>query len=137
MVTCNTCQNVSSTHTLQESVAFISMYEEFFSGCHFNLKEAIEAHFQQQSDVVDLKCAGCGHEECTKTTSTVTPPDFLMVQLLRFDHMCKINSDCRPSPWVVIRSGKNVYHYQLVAVVEHVGSSVDHGHYIAQVLEDE
>lgn len=43
---------------------------------------------------------------------------------------------CRPAPWVTVQADDFSLRYQMVAAIEHHGSSSNHGHYVAFLLED-
>ena len=95
------------------------------------------SRFTSSGMLPDLNCTGCRmNNMITSTTAFTTAPPSLMVQLMRFDNT--LTKQFRPVsfPQNFILPGVAAS-YSLVAVTRHLSSSFDHGHYVADVKEDD
>ena len=94
-----------------------------------SLQNALKAFFAESSPIRGYKCEGCkGSAEVTRQYQWRAMPDYLVLHLGRFDRFAnKIGNHLDFD----LRLRANDCQYVLYGAVEHLGSSLDFGHYVA------
>lgn len=103
-----------------------------------SLQEALDGYFRVES--IDFKCTDCNKQVAAKKKQfIVSAPNCLTLQLKRFSKQNKkinINLNYAPelnlSTYFLERQSRE-WKYKLVGVINHIGETLEKGHYIATV----
>ena len=138
-VTCETCNSVSS-RTFPSSVASVDIAMSIKRN-KFDAASAIKSYFETEETGIERRCLNCHGTTCAKSLMIPTPAKFIVVQFKRFratrfrqtTTMQKINAEAQPFLSLEIYSGQGYCTYEVVATVQHLGSDLVQGHYIAYI----
>ena len=105
---------------------------------------AIRNFFESTERGIERDCQNCHGKKSTKSTTLPTPPKFIVVQLLRFQTrklrnvttVHKIDNEAEPFSSVEIHTGQGICNYEVIASIQHIGTRMDQGHYIAYIKRD-
>ncbi len=143
---CDICPSVTTTH-VHNSVTPIEI-TNFVRRNEFDAREAIKGYFETVERGIERRCPEemCTSNTCSKTVRLGTPPKFLIIQLKRFVStrrlrsaaatLQKLNTPVKPFSDVEINTGQGPCTYQVVASIQHMGTQLLQGHYVAYVRLD-
>lgn len=96
------------------------------------LQNAIKRHFLESGTIKGYMCAGCNNRvDITKKYDWKSMPNYLVLHLNRFDRFAnKIGTHVEFDTQLRVSDTP----YNLFGIVEHLGNSIDFGHYIAYVM---
>ena len=135
------CENctVSAVYSNPEPLARVSI-SKYKDNNSIDAVEAIKNYFEETQRGIDRDCPNCHGKKSTESTRLPTPSKFIIIQLLRFEtinHRAqKITAETRPFSSVEIYSAQGLCTYEVVGVVEHIGRSMNGGHYVAYVKKN-
>jgi len=95
------------------------------------IRNSLRAFFEPSSKIKGYKCQGCKKEtEIVKKYVPYINPDILALHLTRFDRMGRKIQKHVPFEFEINFNGDD---YVLYATLEHIGSTINFGHYISHV----
>ena len=105
----------------------------------FCTKDAIQNYFQSTEHNILLNCDHCPARTCSKKIRLVSPPNFIVIQFKRFNVTTlrtrritmKNNSQSKSFMNVNINTLSGAAKYEVIATLEHIGTSMNHGHYVS------
>ena len=138
---------------------YLSSHEEKFltlrlniprSEIGVNLSSIIQNHFSENSKTVKLRCSNCcPHEgagvkctqsgvcrdrEATEIIKLIEAPDFLFIQLLRYDGLYdKVMTHVKLETELVL---PNEVTYEPIAALNHIGGTINSGHYVTHLQNE-
>ena len=134
-IICNSCQDKDDQYYPMSIIPIEMIPFEQNKGDTklFPTKNAIAKKILDIEDNVQRNCEKCKHTLCTKKTSLVYSPPFLVLHFLRFDEQNRKISSCDMEIFTAIdiNTSQGVQKYEVFATIEHIGPSTDNGHYVA------
>jgi ubiquitin C-terminal hydrolase len=99
------------------------------------ITNALKQFFSESKTIKNYMCGECRAKvDITKKYDWTLMPDYLVLHLNRFDHSAsKLNNHVAFEFGIVV----NQVEYALYGIVEHLGSTIDFGHYIAYVMSSD
>ena len=103
---------------------------------HFNGKSNIEKVFTD-SEKVDASCIACKNQTVlVRKTVLHEPPRFICINFNLFNNQLrKIEAISDPFTTVQITTSQGPVAYTVIATVEHIGSQISNGHYVAHIVK--
>ncbi|OHT03993.1 Clan CA, family C19, ubiquitin hydrolase-like cysteine peptidase [Tritrichomonas foetus] len=99
-----------------------------------DLQAAIDSITSSSEIVISGKCENCKEEgDMTKTNKFTKFPLVLIITLLRFDNTCKKIEDFFKFPKKLIVGN---HKYELYSMILHDGRLINHGHFVAFVMDE-
>lgn len=100
-----------------------------------NIQNALKRYFSESGIIKNYLCAPCNKKvDITKKYEWKTMPNYLVFHLNRFDRFAnKIGTHIDFDLQLKV----NGVDYILYGIVEHLGSSIDFGHYVAYVMNSD
>ena len=137
---CESC-NASRSSSPPEAIARVAI-SNHQRRHYIDAAGAIKDYFESAERGVNRDCpeAECSGDRCTKSTMLPMPSKFIVVQLLRFrateNSAGKIDTEAKPFSSVEIETCQGICTYEVVATVEHVGTGLVGGIYLAYVKQN-
>ena len=109
---------------------------------NININELLRRHFSIEYVSFNTICEKCKNKTTHKKFTNIShPPCILILSLQRIDFTRNIKIDCFVKIEEIIDISnyidqdfiKNSTKYKLVAVINHIGTTIDNGHYIAYI----
>ena len=134
----------ANSQKINFSVATVD-FSNFIQQNSFDAAQAIKNFFDSTERGVDRRCTRCHGATCSKSHTLPTASKFIVVQLKRFmvrqlqygatTH--KINTEAKPFSSVEIQTDSQGFcTYNVIATVQHLGTQLVQGHYIAYVKQN-
>ena len=131
---CRSC-NEGQTKRYNSYMAIITINESpdnTFCG-----KTDIEKYFSN-TQTLERNCTQCLDTVGTLKTTIEIPSELLIVcfNLFRRD-LTKITAECIPFSNVKITTNQGIIFYKVIGSIEHIGTQIQNGHYVAYLLKDD
>ena len=136
---CEGCGRRSTT-SIPYSIASVD-FSSVINRNSFDAVRAIKNYFESTENGVERRCSACHSTTCSKSLTLPEPAKFIIVQLKRFSRQTqgntttthKLNAEAKPFTALEIYSSQGYCNYEVIATVEHLGSQLSQGHYVAYV----
>ena len=124
------CQNEDYSPSLLGTILTVSIpqTENVFS--QFDMKEAVMSTLQDSE--CERSCPHCGNSDGNQKLEITDTRQFLILQLMIFNrHGRKSRKQCTPLQNLELKVGGVDKKYQLECIIEHIGDTVQIGHYVS------
>ena len=112
----------------------------------FSAADAIKKYFDSTEYGIQRDCENCHASTCSKQVSLLGSPHFIVAQFKLFEATTdrilrnqvvtatKINAISEAFSFVDINTSEGIKRYEVIASIEHIGNTLQRGHYVSYVL---
>jgi ubiquitin carboxyl-terminal hydrolase 48 len=138
------CPDCGRTSVSAFPITFINVPLPNVEGRAVSIAECFNLYFSPEL-LDEFKCDECGRESVRMTKRLLTSPQVLLIHLKRFEYNKDTNVYSRINSYVDVPMELDLAtlanggegKYKLQGVMHHLGSSLDSGHYVADVRNPE
>ena len=133
--TCSQCSFTSGTIDSLDHILSVSVPNNSF--IHFEMQKAINDTILESRET-DMICRGCNRETISEKMTLKTLPQFLIIHLILFNNnLQKLENITIPPKEIQLRSSHSQNTYELHCIIEHIGPTMEQGHYVCYFLKND